>query len=343
MAALLDSSPADFRPNHPRLRIYSKFLVVSVFLLIFKGALVTSNYAGLTVPDWPSSYGYNMFTFPYEKWVGGIFYEHFHRLMASGIGVLTVIAVFWIWLKEKRRSVRLLAYTALLAVILQGVLGGLTVRYGLPPQVSVAHGVLGQTFFCITILLAYWYSKEWTYREIPPSSAGNILYRLSVFCLALVFVQLILGAIMRHTHSGLAVLELPTIDGKWIPDFSDEMLSRINADRISRGMAPVSMFNVLIHVAHRFGAVVVSFAAIVLLFFTWKYQKLISPLLKRAGLYLSLAVLWQFCLGVLTIWSLRQPVLTSFHVVSGALLLGLTLLYVLRAYSTTCRVVDRSQ
>src|ERR687884_693960 len=95
--------------------------------LIFIGGLVTSTESGLSVPDWPTTYGWNMFTFPYSKWVGGIFFEHGHRLMASFVGFLTVVLTIWMWIKEQRPWVRWLSTAALAAVILQGVVGGLTV------------------------------------------------------------------------------------------------------------------------------------------------------------------------------------------------------------------------
>src|SRR5262245_45069052 len=130
---------------------FALFTACSTAFLIFVGGLVTSNEAGLSVPDWPTSYGWNMFTFPYSKWVGGIFYEHVHRLIASFVGFLTVVLTVWIHLKERRRWVRWLSVGALLAVITQGVLGGLTVIFWLPLAISMTHATLAQTFFCLTI------------------------------------------------------------------------------------------------------------------------------------------------------------------------------------------------
>src|SRR6186713_3191317 len=108
-------------------------------LLIAAGGMVTSTDSGLSVPDWPTTYGWNMFTFPPSKWVGGIFYEHGHRLIASTVGFLTILLALWLWFGETRRWVRWLGVTALAAVIVQGVLGGITVLYFLPPAVSIAH------------------------------------------------------------------------------------------------------------------------------------------------------------------------------------------------------------
>src|SRR5213593_193706 len=123
------------------------FLACSTAFLIFVGGLVTSNEAGLSVPDWPTTYGWNMFSFPYSKWVGGIFYEHGHRLLASFVGFLTVLLTIWTWAKENRAWVRWLSAAALGAVLLQGILGGLTVIFLLPAWISTLHACLAQTFF----------------------------------------------------------------------------------------------------------------------------------------------------------------------------------------------------
>src|SRR6185295_5356358 len=112
---------------HPWLDRFAWLTEGATFLLLGLGGLVTSHEAGLAVPDWPTTYGYNMFFFPFSKWKGGIFYEHTHRLVASLVGFLTVILAVWLWLKEARRWMRRLGTAALLAVILQGILGGLRV------------------------------------------------------------------------------------------------------------------------------------------------------------------------------------------------------------------------
>src|SRR3954464_13629346 len=108
---------------------YAKVVCASTVILIVAGGLVTSTGSGLSVPDWPTSYGWNMFTFPMRHMVGGIFYEHGHRLIASTVGFLTIIRAAWTWRVEPRRWVRMLGLSALGAVILQGVLGGITVLF----------------------------------------------------------------------------------------------------------------------------------------------------------------------------------------------------------------------
>ena len=115
---------------------FSQFVVGCTVLLVLAGSLVTSTGSGLAVPDWPTTYGWNMFTFPPSKWVGGIFYEHGHRLIASTVGFLTIILAGWIWFAEPRRWMKRLGVAALAAVIAQGVLGGLTVLFF---QIGRAH------------------------------------------------------------------------------------------------------------------------------------------------------------------------------------------------------------
>ena len=170
---------------------YAKLVSAATVLLIVAGGLVTSTGSGLAVPDWPTSYGWNMFTFPMKHMVGGIFYEHGHRLIASGVGFLTIILAFWIWKAEPRRWMRMLGFTALAAVCVQGLLGGITVLYFLPTAVSTAHAGLAQIFFCLTIAIALFTSTRldaarrtspstiaccaWSRRQQPPS----FIFRLS--------------------------------------------------------------------------------------------------------------------------------------------------------------------
>src|SRR5206468_12891792 len=114
---------------HRWLHRFAVVLAGATFLLICAGGMVTSTDSGLSVPDWPTTYGQNMFTFPYSKWVGGIFYEHSHRLIASSVGFLTIGLTVWLVIGDRRRWLKWLGVFALLAVIAQGVLGGLTVKY----------------------------------------------------------------------------------------------------------------------------------------------------------------------------------------------------------------------
>jgi len=132
---------------------YLRLLVCATFLLVAAGGMVTSTNSGLSVPDWPTTYGHNMFTFPASKMVGGIFYEHGHRLIASTVGFLTIGLVIWQWRVEPRRWMRRLGIIALGAVIVQGILGGLTVKYFLPAPISISHAGLAQLFLCLVVSL----------------------------------------------------------------------------------------------------------------------------------------------------------------------------------------------
>ena len=147
---------------------FAVLVAAATLALIVAGGLVTSTESGLSVPDWPTTYGHNMFTFPLSKMVGGIRFEHTHRLIASAVGMLTIVLAVWLARREQRRWVRRLGYLALATVVAQGVLGGLTVIYLLPTPVSVAHGCLAQIFFCLTIAIAVVTSPRWI--EAPPAS-----------------------------------------------------------------------------------------------------------------------------------------------------------------------------
>jgi heme a synthase len=123
--------------------------------------MVTSKGVGLAVPDWPTTFGYNMFLFPVSKWVGGIFFEHTHRLIASTVGFLTIILAVWIWRADGRRWMRNLGFAALGAVILQGVLGGLRVTL-LKDEIGIFHALLAQAFLGMLVVITLATSKSWT-------------------------------------------------------------------------------------------------------------------------------------------------------------------------------------
>lgn len=185
------------------LHAYAILVASATFLLIIAGALVTSNDAGLAVPDWPTSFG----TFRMPPMVGGILYEHGHRMMAATVGLLTVLLAVWLWRGETRGWVKKLGGIAVLTVMAQGVLGGITVLFYLPAAVSVSHASLAQIFFCITISLALFTHPEWTrwrrddakIEEVSSPSLGQ----LSAATTAAVFLQLVLGAAFRHNAAGI--------------------------------------------------------------------------------------------------------------------------------------------
>ena len=190
-------------PNR-QLHQFACLLALATFVLIIAGASVTSNRAGLAVPDWPTTYGQFMFSFPMSKWVGNILYEHGHRLIASAVGILTIALAVWLVRAEPRRWVRRLGITAVAVVIAQGVLGGLTVKFMLPPAISIAHASLAEAFFCITVILAFVTSESWTQR-LPAAEVPNARFvqRLSLASAAAAYAQIILGAAVRHAEAGI--------------------------------------------------------------------------------------------------------------------------------------------
>src|SRR5688500_8952540 len=175
----------------------------ATLVLIFIGGLVTSTGSGLAVPDWPLSYGMLM-----PPMVGGIFYEHGHRMAATFVGFLTLVLALWTWRRETRPGVRRLAWAALGVVVAQGLLGGITVIFLLPTAVSVLHACLAQTFFCLTVALAYATSREWIEAAAPAEDVAG-LRGAGAVATAAVFGQLFLGALMRHTGAGLAIPDFP--------------------------------------------------------------------------------------------------------------------------------------
>lgn len=176
--------------------LYYIFLVFMTVLLIVAGALVTSNDAGLAAPDWPLSYGQVN-----PRMVGGLFYEHGHRIIASTVGFLTLIGAIWMVLKESRKWVRRVALLSLASVGLQGILGGMTVLFGLPLLVSVLHACLAQIFLCIVVSLALFTSPKWEeHTQSLPKNSSHTPVSLSVATTGFIFLQLILGAALRHTE-----------------------------------------------------------------------------------------------------------------------------------------------
>ena len=176
---------------------FAVILASWIFLLIIAGALVTSNDAGLSVPDWPTSFG-SWYKIP--KLVGGVKFEHTHRMIAQGAGLLTIILAIWMWRAEKRRWLRNLGFAAIGTVIAQGVLGGITVLFYLPPAVSSAHAALAQTFFCIAVAIAVFTGQKWIEEQprVEFDQRRPSLFTLTLLSIFVLYVQLILGAMFRH-------------------------------------------------------------------------------------------------------------------------------------------------
>lgn len=181
---------------------YSILLSAATLFLIIAGAAVTSNEAGLSVPDWPLSYGKIM---PEMK--GGVFYEHGHRMVATTVGFLTTVLCFWMAFTEKRTWMKKLGFVALGAVIIQGVLGGMTVLFQLPKYVSIAHACLAQLFFSLTVVFTLLLGRDWVEgksdAETVPDAGFPSFRSLAIVVPVLVLAQLALGAAFRHKAAGV--------------------------------------------------------------------------------------------------------------------------------------------
>lgn len=298
--------------------------VVATLFLICSGGMVTSKGVGLAVPDWPTTFGYNMFLFPVSKWIGGIFFEHTHRLIASTVGMLTIILAGWLWFAESRRWVRMLGLAAVGAVILQGILGGLRVTM-LKDQIGIFHACLAQAFFALMIIIALVTSRWWS---IPVAAAlraarrlrtAKRLQRVALATTILIYIQLALGATMRHQHRDLSITDFPTAYGQWIPDTSPAAIATINAARDRIGMSDVSAAQIWLQMAHRFGAVLVAIG--VIWFFLSAHRGKISPLRGLSTAWL-IGVFVQIGLGAWTIWSNKAADVATTHVAIGATMLG---------------------
>jgi len=305
-------------------------VAVATFLLIIVGGLVTSKGAGMSVPDWPTTYGYNMFLFPYSRWVGGIFWEHSHRLIASGVGFLTLIlagVTFW---KEKRPWVRGLAVAAVLAVVVQGVLGGLRVTL-YKDQIGIFHTALAQSFFGLLLVISAVTGRGFLNGAWTGDPIASSFRRLGIAALCLTYFQLGIAATIRHQHAPLAIRDFPAAYGAFLPDTSPASMERINAERQQDRMAPVSVSQIHLQLTHRFGALALLVVVIVFV----ARAVTVTPLghwLRGWSLLWCGAVLLQILLGAMTIWFNKAADVATSHVALGALLTGFTILLVFRLF-----------
>jgi cytochrome c oxidase assembly protein subunit 15 len=358
--------------NDPWLHQFAVLTAIITFLLLGIGGLVTSHEAGMSVPDWPTSYGYNMFALPIKFWKGGAFFEHTHRLLASGAGFLTTILVLWLFGKNSRPFMRwsgfallaigiaseylfpnrwldgvlysatgLTSYIAsffwprcewsvkwlrwlgvltFLLVVAQGVLGGLRVTMHMD-SLGIFHGVLAQFFFVLTCAIALFTSRFWcelaakqkTF-SVPRGLRSHVL-----FVTILIFLQLILGATMRHQHAGLAIPDFPTAYGKIWPDTGADAIAHYNTQRMDvNGENPITAFQIILQMIHRVAALAI-FAGVAAA--AWLSRKRLggkNPLTKLAWFWLALIVA-QILLGAWTVWSNKAADVATAHVLVGAL------------------------
>jgi cytochrome c oxidase assembly protein subunit 15 len=361
--------------NSP-LHWYAMVVVLCAFGLIGMGGLVTSHGVGMAVPDWPTSYGYNMFALPISMWLtGGVFHEHTHRLWASVLGVLVVALTRWIggrrsrlplaiiggaeviagqsllwlgdewkgaghflsgiggvvllaalvWLRNEpaSRPLPLLAWLAFWGVQLQGLLGGLRVVLDahlfagtkLGVWFGVFHGCLAQAFLVLMAVIALMTSRWWL-RRLAGTTTGVPNRKLLLLTVALVFLQLLIGATMRHQHAGLAIPDFPKAYGAWWPDLSAEAVARYNASRMELSAHnPITAFQIGLQMVHRLMAIAILLSVAVVF---WQARK--GELKTVCSAWLGL-VLVQAGLGMWTIWSNKAADIATLHVVCGALTL----------------------
>lgn len=380
-------------PVYRRGMLISALLVLlTMFPLIFLGGLVTSHGAGMSVPDWPNSYGYNMFLFPVSEWLGGIFFEHTHRLLGTlvgffcinlvmqawgpsqqqkfrrlwliatvGFAILAILSVLAIWVfrasgrytdefaktwshtyvglvslslvsglaliarrREPRRWLRWACIALLVAVCFQGLMGGLRVNL-VNLTLAIMHGCFAQVSFCFAAFLALASSRRWIHTpdasSRPMGEQGRFSLRFGSIVLLIVFLQLIVGAIMRHYGAGLAIPDLPLAYGKLLPPANQPEMDAANQIRQTQfDLAPTILFAVWVHFAHRLGAILVSIVVI-----SWGIYNLRKLRSERAIAGLSGILLGllgtQLTLGVFVLLKKKPADVTSLHVATGALTL----------------------
>ncbi len=391
----LDYTSAEPGTHFSRVRFWCAAAVaLSVFPLIWMGGLVTSHGVGMSVPDWPNSYGYNMFLFPPSKWIGGIFYEHTHRLLGTLSGYLSValVASAWapgrrlgvrkvlgwftgvtfaitvlliatkiyliqtqsasyefiksfshiyvltgslalfsvlFWLardREERRWVRWLTVVQLVAIIIQGTLGGLRVTE-VNTTLAIIHGCFAQAFFALTgfttLVMTRWWQGTPFLGDTRTSDAGRRAVKVGAVLVVLTFGQLVLGATMRHNGAGLAIPDLPLAYGKLLPPMDQASLDQANAIRAwdyhldTRHDGQMSFTQMWLHFGHRVGALVVT--GVVAVFAVQVFRNLReSRTATILAVTLCVLITIQFTLGVLSVYTGLVMDITALHVAFGA-------------------------
>lgn len=290
------------------MRAYTKTVAVATFLLLLAGGMVTSTGSGLSVPDWPLSFGT---WFPAME--GGVLYEHGHRMIASVVGLLIVVEGMFVLRGDERRWVRGVAWAATLGVVFQGLLGGLTVLLRLPDVVSVGHALTAELVFALVVVLAVAYSRGWRVAADEPRSLDvrtPSTYGLAVLTATVVLVQILIGAIVRHTGAGLAIPDFPLAYGQLVP--------------------PLESRPVAVHFAHRIGALAVAIC-VALVFVRSRRAHAGDRYLSRPVVLMAWLVVIQIGLGGWTVLSYKAAGITTGHLGVGALLWATSVVFALRA------------
>lgn len=307
--------------DNPWLTKFAAFTAVATLFLIGVGGLVTSKGVGMSVPDWPTTYGYNMFLFPVSQWVGGIREEHSHRLFASWVGMLTTVLAIWIWLKEERRWLRWLSVMAFVGVVLQGVLGGMRVVLKMD-GLGIPHAALAQGFLCLLVAISLFLSRWWQRNANPSAPISETAARLKPLFVAtavVIFLQLMIGASMRHQHAGLSVPDFPLAYGKLWPATDPASIERYNNLRIhDTQYNAITAGQIHLHMTHRVTAILI----LGLVIACWLKARPYAAVRKLTDAWLAL-ILLQALLGVVTVLKNKPADIATAHVVVGAASLAL--------------------
>ena len=282
-------------------------LASATFVLIFVGGLVKSTGSELSVPDWPLAFGKLI-----PSLQGGVLFEYSHRVVAGIVSILTFALMLWAILRESRYWMRVLATIAFALVIAQAILGGITVLFLIPLPIAMAHTATANAFFCIVVALAI-FTSPWFIETTPREESASLipLAKLSAITTGVIYVQILIGALMRHIGAGLAIPDFPTSFGQAVPPLWNEFIA--------------------VNFIHRCGAVVVS------CFVAWTVARVLTthrdqPQLRRPALALMVLLTAQICLGAITIWSRRAVLPTTSHVAIGAAVLVTSLTITIRAW-----------
>ena len=339
----------------PWLHRFAVVTALATLVLIGFGGLVTSKGVGMAVPDWPNTFGYNMFLVPFDEWLGkfGIFEEHSHRLVASFVGLLTVVLAAWLWVKDSRKWVRLLGIGALVMVVAQGVLGGLRVTE-INQNLGLIHGAVAQLFLILICGIALVTSSWWRRVNVSEADGASFAalkgFLVAVICL--VFVQLLLGATMRHQHAGLAIWDFPLAHSQVWPATDEASIARYNENRVklqrnlhvqnqlydANGNPQVFLasgreilsWHIWLQMLHRLGAMATLALAVV---FVVKARRWLGQAhaFTKAGYTLLGMIVAQAGMGIWTILSNKAADVATGHVVLGAACLALGSLLLLAA------------
>ena len=312
--------------NNPALAVFAVVTAISTLFLIWVGGVVTSHGVGMAVPDWPTTYGYNMFAFPFSEWLftgTGVSKEHSHRLVASGVGFLTTIMAVWLWVKEERRWLRWLGVIAFVAVSIQGLLGGLRVTL-FKDELGIFHATLAQMFFVLVSAIAFFLSESWK-RLAEANDSKRVQFHawfrpVALAGTILILGQLVLGATMRHQHAGLAVPDFPLAYGKIWPRTDAAFIEEVNRGRIGedhRDFKPVTGTQIYLHMAHRITAVMILVLVGACAVLSRKGEPHGRVTRFATGWFCVIMV--QAFLGAYTVWSNKAADVATAHMACGAL------------------------